>query len=133
MSRASRNKGIRGEREFIKALKAKLGDDLAIKRNLEQWSSGGYDIIGLDDFAFEVKRCETLEISKWWKQTVAQAGNKNPVLAFRQSRKPWRIMTEATLPLPRWDIEEQLTVRVEISFADLCKWIKETINDKNSD
>jgi hypothetical protein len=44
--------------------------------------------------AIEVKRQERLEIKSWWKQACHQArpGNHIPVLAYRQSRQPWRFV-----------------------------------------
>ena len=89
MSRASRQKGQRGEREICKLLAEKLGGEY--KRNLMQTQDGGYDVLGLEGFAIEVKFQEKLSIEKWYKQTVDQADGKIPVLFFRRSREPWRI------------------------------------------
>ena len=91
MSRASRQKGQRGEREICKILSEKLGGEF--KRNLMQTSEGGYDVLGLDGWAVEVKFQETLKIEKWWKQTVEQSSpEKKPVLFFRKSRTDWRVV-----------------------------------------
>ena len=91
MSRASRQKGQRGEREICKILEEKLGGEF--KRNLMQTAEGGYDVLGLDGWAIEVKFQEKLSIEKWWKQTVEQATNgKKPVLFFRRSREDWRVV-----------------------------------------
>jgi hypothetical protein len=90
MSRASRQKGQRGEREICHLLADKLGGEY--KRNLSQTQDGGYDVLGLEGFAVEVKFQETLSIERWWKQTVEQAGkDRVPVLFFRKSRTPWRV------------------------------------------
>ena len=91
MSRASRQKGQRGEREICNLLKDRLGGDY--KRNLSQTRvDGGYDVLGLEGFAIEVKFQEKLNIEKWYKQAVEQAGKeKVPVLFFRKSREPWRV------------------------------------------
>ena len=52
-----------------------------LQRNTLRADKSGCDIVGLDGFAFEVKRCERLELDKWWKQTLRQAGDtKEPVL-----------------------------------------------------
>ena len=90
MSRASRQKGQRGEREICKILSEKLGGEY--KRNLMQTADGGYDVLGLDGWAIEVKFQEKLSIEKWWKQTVEQANDKKPVLFFRKSREEWRVV-----------------------------------------
>lgn len=92
--RGRRNKGKQGEREFAK----KLGEGLGIEftRNLDQVRNGGYDLIGLEQLAIEVKRCETLCIGSWWKQAKSQAKEgQTPVLAYRQSRKPWTVVVPA--------------------------------------
>ena len=91
MSRASRQKGQRGEREICKLLAEKLGGEY--KRNLMQTQEGGYDVLGLDGYAIEVKFQEKLQIEKWWEQTVQQASvERLPVLFFRRSREPWRVV-----------------------------------------
>ena len=90
VSKASRQKGQRGEREICHLLAEKLGGEY--KRNLSQTQDGGYDVLGLEGFAIEVKFQETLSIERWWKQTVEQAGkDRVPVLFFRKSRENWRV------------------------------------------
>lgn len=95
----SKNKGANAEREAAALIVSWLepvysGAGLeppTLSRNLEQVRSGGYDLVGLDWLALEVKRHENLQIESWWKQTVAQAGpGQLPVLMFRQNRSPWR-------------------------------------------
>ena len=91
----SRDKGKRGEREFLNLLGAALGKDL--ERNLNQSDNGGCDCVSLlpgYNLAIEIKRCEKLEVDKWWRQAVEQAAKLHamPVLAYRQSRHPWKIM-----------------------------------------
>ena len=89
MGRASRQKGQRGEREICHLLAEQLGGEY--KRNLMQTQEGGYDVLGLDGYAIEVKFQEKLQIEKWWKQTVEQADDKIPVLFFRKSHECWRV------------------------------------------
>ena len=91
MSRASRQKGQRGEREVCKILAEQLGGEY--KRNLSQTQDGGYDVLGLEGWAIEVKFQENLSIEKWWKQAVEQSSkDKKPVLFFRKSRTDWRVV-----------------------------------------
>lgn len=94
-----RNKGQRGERESIGLIESwsrpvtqALGHpDLVLTRNLVQSRSGGYDILGLDWLALEVKRHETLSIPQWWRQTIKQAGpDQVPLLMYRQNRSKWK-------------------------------------------
>lgn len=70
--------------------------DENVKRNLEQVRNGGHDIVGLGDWAVEVKRYKTAgdaDIKTWWEQAERQADdvNKTPVLAYRLDRREWRV------------------------------------------
>lgn len=110
----SRDKGIRGEREFASLLAA-MTDLPWLRRNLEQPRSGGCDLlveppldislsgeqqqrlVRLQRFAIEVKRVRHLEperLKHWWQQAVRQAvaEDKEPLLAVRQNRWPWLIL-----------------------------------------
>jgi hypothetical protein len=104
----ARTKGQSGEREVVKMLNDVLvsyyqennieyNDQMLVQRNQNQSAIGGCDLVNTFNFAIEVKRCEKLEIEKWWKQTCAQAQalNKTPVLIYRQSRKGWRVVLNA--------------------------------------
>ena len=62
MGKASRQKGQRGEREVCQILAEHLGGEF--KRNLMQTQEGGFDILGLDEYAIEVKFQEKLQIEK---------------------------------------------------------------------
>jgi Holliday junction resolvase len=92
MSNLAKNKGGAGEREIATLLNDRLGLD--IKRNLEQCRSGGYDLVGLDGIALEVKRCKALSMKSWWDQAVAQAETLGlvPVLVYRLDRKQWQFV-----------------------------------------
>ena len=94
MSSKSISKGKRAERELARLLQERLGG--SVSRNLQQTRDGGFDLTGpvLERVALEVKRCERLSISSWWKQTCRQADESGrlPVLAFKQSRKPWNFI-----------------------------------------
>jgi len=58
-----------------------------------QTQDGGYDVLGLDGYAIEVKFQEKLQIEKWWEQTVQQSSvERLPVLFLRRSREPWRVV-----------------------------------------
>lgn len=95
----SRGKGQRGEREAATVFAEwslpvcdYMGEaGIELKRNLMQSRQGGYDLVGLDWLALEVKRHETLSVGAWWTQTLKQAGpGQIPVLMYRQNRTPWR-------------------------------------------
>jgi len=97
----SRRKGGNGEREFAEWVHNLLGLINKPKRNLEQVRSGGTDLI-VPPFAFEVKRCEKLQLRKWWVQVVKAVKDKDglahnliPVVAYRQNKQGWRILISA--------------------------------------
>lgn len=118
----SRIKGQDAEREVIRIIlpvvRGVLGPDAVLSRNLEQYQRGGHDIVGIDWLALEVKRQEELQIEAWWRQTLAQASSTMvPVLAFRQSRKPWRVMMCGYL-------REEVQCRVEVTMDDFLLYLK---------
>ena len=94
-------KGKRGEREAVKVLQPSIDkiygarglDAPKMYRNQNQSADGGYDIQSdaTSWLALEIKRCETLQITKWWRQCVSQGTpSQVPVLLYRQSRKQWK-------------------------------------------
>lgn len=102
----SRNKGKRGEREIVHLLQPVLDevyeknnrDKVVLQRNTLQSDRGGYDIVGLDWLAIEVKHQEANNVNTWWQQTVAQAkGQQMPVLFYRRNHAPWRVRTTGVL------------------------------------
>ena len=111
MSRMGLMKGKRGEREVIKLMQPVLeevytmvgrADEVPkLKRNLMQSAEGGFDIVGLEWLALEVKFHETEQMGSWWAQCKRQAGDgQEPVLIHRKSRAPWKVRMFGALPLP---------------------------------
>lgn len=95
----SRAKGKAGERELIGELKELLPPEMTseLTRNLDQTRDGGHDILGLGDWALEVKRYAQVlpaDLERFWEQTTTQARSdqKRPALAYRQDRRPWRVV-----------------------------------------
>lgn len=116
----SRQKGASGEREFIAELKEWLGDMAdGLKRNLEQTREGGHDIVGLGNWALEVKRYAKASdglIARWWEQAVEQAGNDRiPVLAYREDRQEWRIRIPIGIVTPSVTTSNDLAWTIEVS------------------
>lgn len=100
-----RTKGQTGEREaaalvgeWAKPVTDAIGcGPVTLTRNLVQSRQGGYDLVGLDWLALEVKRHETLQLNQWWSQTLRQAGpGQLPVLMYRKNRTPWRFRALVT-------------------------------------
>lgn len=93
MSRSERIKGAAGEREVAAIFRAR-GFDCDRTPN-----SGGLrfrgDLYGNVPVHIEVKRQEVLRLPLWLRQAADEAGERVPVVAFRQSRGEWY----AALPL----------------------------------
>ena len=97
MTKASRDKGARRERELLSELQDQLGDDYPpLKRNYAQTAEGGADCIDLDGFAIEVKGCEQFR-SAFFDQAKEQAGEGIPVVAWKKNRQPWRVFVELSI------------------------------------
>lgn len=122
--RGRRNKGASAERELARLLSDHLG--ASIIRNLEQSRSGGADLLGVGAFALEVKRQESLSLGAWWQQAVDQAkrSGMKPALAYRQSRRPWKIVFEIGAVNP--DYQGQ-PFTVETCIGGFCLLVRETL------
>lgn len=120
----AKQKGANGEREvaallqpvvdkaYMETLGITLGEVPKLQRNLLQTREGGYDLVGLDWLALEVKRVEALgvggirkgHIRQWWAQCVASATRgKEPVLIYRPNGWTWTIRMYGHLSLPDRD------------------------------
>lgn len=119
MAKMQRSKGGRGERELAKLLADRLG--VKVSRNLLQTREGGYDLNGIEGWALEVKRQESLAINSWWKQTLEQSKGAKPVLAYRQSRKPWRFVVRLC------DVCEDMQgdYTAELCIEGFCQLVRE--------
>jgi len=94
----ARRKGANGEREFCRWIAKLLDLDKIPERNLEQVRHGGADVLGIGNFVFEVKRCEKLQLRKWWIQVKNAMIDPNtiPVVVFRKNNDRWAILISAT-------------------------------------
>lgn len=107
----SREKGKRAERQVVQMLQpvvtevySALGcpqDQIpCLQRNTIQAHKGGYDIVGLDWLALEVKHQETLKVDDWWEQTVRQAqGGKEPVLFYKSNNVRFRVVISGQIEI----------------------------------
>ena len=93
--RGRRAKGQSGEREFFAILNKHLPERLRIERDLAQSRDGGLDGSSAQ-VAIEVKRQERLRLSDWLAQARLGSNGSLPVVAYRQSREPWRCLVELT-------------------------------------
>lgn len=123
----SRDKGARGEREVYHLLQPIVNECYIahgltppmLQRNQNQSRSGGYDIVGLDWLALEVKRQEKLEINAWWDQTMRQCGDtQEPVLFYRKNMHKWKVMMLVDVH------PEHLTCRATLELENFLKYFK---------
>lgn len=136
------NKGKEGEREVCRLLNQVL-QTLApsfdadtqkllagvVQRNQNQSAVGGGDI-NLFGLSIEVKRCETLEIEKWWRQatTSASRNGDKPVLIYRQNRKAWHVVTDGYVPLT--NMTRLHGARVQFSLDTFLEWFRHWATEK---
>lgn len=124
-----RNKGINGEREIILMLQIIVDNEYfnypnlmapKLERNQNQSVSGGYDLVGLNWVGIEVKRCEKIEIKKWFNQVTKACKKKEvPIILFRQNFKHWRVIGKSHENKP-----------VEILLANFLDWFRLRIRNQ---
>lgn len=88
----ARNKGAQAEREVVEIIK-KHGLD-AHRGHVFYRES---DVVGLKGFHVEVKRQEVYKLDDWMEQSEKDAAKKDegiPIVVFRKSRKPWRVLID---------------------------------------
>ena len=111
MGLRSRNKGKRGEREAAAEIRRLF--HIEARRGRQFCGSNDSpdvvtDILGVH---FEVKRRETLRLNDALAQTAQDAGEKIPVVLYRQNRKPW-------LAIVRLDDLPLLAVQLYLTLAE---------------
>lgn len=135
--RSSKSKGKRGEyegRDLIQKWATDVYAELGLvppvlQRNVEQVRGGGFDIVGIDWLALEIKRQETAHLNAWWAQTLRQAGpGMLPVLMWRQNRSPWAFRVRMRClcgdPNKRMGIQE---ITADLTLAEAHLWLRQEI------
>lgn len=87
----SKQKGKRGELEVAKILKEHGYD---ARRTAQYCGNTGdaADVIGLEGFHIEVKRCETTKIWDWIHQAERDhKAEEIPLVVFRKSHEEWQV------------------------------------------
>lgn len=129
MSLMGLNKGKRAEREVVKLLQPVVSEVctalkreiILLERNLMQSHRGGYDIVGLDWMALEVKHHEQLAPEQWWKQALRQAkAFQEPVLFYRKNNVKFRVRMKGSL----WHGVIEHECPVDISVDDFLNYFK---------
>jgi len=129
MTAMQRTKGLRGEREFCKALGDYLGE--SIERRLGAERDGGPDVLLGSLWAIEVKRGERERLKEWWQQARAQAAGyyRYPALAYRANGQPWRVVVALDVVLfghPQWDAADTLDFTATLSVPGFAAVVRET-------
>ena len=127
----SRQKGIRGERQVIDMLQPIIDSTInknrdprnkvVLQRNTLQSDSGGYDIVGIPWIAFEVKNCESGNVSDWWQQCWNQAtADQTAVLLYKRNRTQFRVRMKGCVG----DGWVRVEACVDISLNAFLKWFE---------
>lgn len=133
----SRNKGKRAEREVVKILQPVVNEVYEglgieapeLERNLMQSHKGGYDLVGLDWLALEVKHQEQYHLEKWWEQCERQAKPyQEPILFYRKNNVKWRIRMWARV----LTYSKVVEVLVDISVEDFLDYFRESLHNRLS-
>ena len=126
----SRAKGKTAEREVIGELKRVLPELTdALERNLEQTRGGGYDIVGLEGWAPEVKRyaeVKPADTEGFWEQAIIQARKEclRPALFVREDRRPWTVRVRLSDISNDWDPTDELNSTAVISMESFAKVVR---------
>lgn len=141
MGSLSIQKGKRAERAVASELNPILArlvlqagcDPVALRRNLAQTQSGGFDLEGLPWIAIEIKHHKVVSLPAWWRQTCHQAGtdeggapivgrtSREPVLIWKQHGGKWNVRM-----IGRLEIESGRRLRtvVDVSFDAFLVWFE---------
>ena len=113
MGANAHRKGGDGERTIVNKLKEHGFTDAM--RNHSQTAIGGFDIIGVEPFAIEVKNHKKLSINSWWKQTTAQATDDLiPVLIYHiPNTSRWIVQMPLNAVNPTLSKERTVTMDFE--------------------
>lgn len=91
----SREKGARGEREFINMHLRPYWPKAC--RNIDQFGDDKRDCLEVAGCHFQIKRTERLEIWKAIEQAESESAPTDlPLVAFRRNRSKWYVAIEAS-------------------------------------
>ena len=137
MGASQRNKGKVGEREVYHWLNEVVTPVVGVgkwfERNQNQTASSGSDLTNPFGLSIEIKRHETLSINTWWAQCVKSAKQEHgiPILIYRQSRQPWRVVMDLT---DCFGTTYNVTMSADNFSAWLLRYVARKVgaNDKNT-
>lgn len=131
MGKLSRDKGANFERWICKQVDSELG--YKPKRNLSQYQSKGQADIILPHFSIEAKAYAKGYTHKpdWWRQTVEEAGELEPVLIYKYDYQEPRAVVR--LSLVRSDLEPNNEMVCTLSLNVLWYLMREKIAEQGMD
>lgn len=118
----SRSKGIRGEQLAIQLLQPIIDqvyraynvDIPVLQRNTIQADSGGFDVVGLDWLALEVKNTEDIHVVAFWNQATRQAKpHQEPIVLYKQKFRSFVAIMRASFPAGLRFIHGYATVDID--------------------
>ncbi len=124
-----RQKGQRAERDAIKLLQPVIDrvyclygyEPPFLERNQQQTNRGGYDIIGLEWIALEIKHQEKLQVEQWWQQALRQTKNgQTTVLMYKRNNVSWRVRLRGSVG--------NTICTVEVDTQDFLNWFEERLH-----
>lgn len=130
------NKGKRTERAVVQLLQPVVNrvyeerglEPPQLLRNTMQSRAGGYDIVGLEWLALEVKHQETLNLSAWWEQAERQARpTQTPVLLYKQNNHKFRARMIGFLAHQGSSYDRVIHTLVDISADAFLLYLAERI------
>lgn len=91
----SRTKGAGGERELCRAL-TDAGFPAHRTAPMQSGAEGYGDVTaqGLETYHIEAKRCERVEVDRWFAEASEKAGERTPVVVYRKNGNPWRVVLD---------------------------------------
>lgn len=113
MALNSRSKGQRAERQVIEILQpvvnkvyASLGIEApSLERNLMQSMKGGFDVVGLEWMALEIKHQETFHVDTWWQQAKRQSKlDQTPILFYKRNHSKWQVRMNISIQLEKMKV-----------------------------
>ncbi len=98
----SKQKGARGERDFARFLREKLGIEGCRRGQQYCGNPDSPDVVGVKGVHFEVKNVQALNLNKAMAQAVRDAGLQDvPVVASKRNHGPW-LLTILAIDVPKF-------------------------------
>lgn len=130
--RSARRKGHDFERDVARMLSDATG--VYWRRKVRQHAVDS-DVVtdspAFQHLVIECKHADTLCLPRWWAQACKQAGEKTPVLIYRQTGSQIRVQLDASDVNPAtWPARRRNVVTLDWDTA--MQWMRETAQNKSA-